>query len=120
MRISDWSSDVCSSDLPRALGQRQILLLAAFDIDIPFGQREIAVASRQARSVVDAGPGRLGDAVDALPPPFLQILRIVDFDLANRGDRLLARLWPSLLPSNAVQTFHAEGRCLGFPGAGVV
>src|SRR3546814_19979101 len=61
---------------PRALGQRQIILLAAFDIDIPVGQREIAVASRQARSVVAAGPGSLGAAVPALPTPFLPTLRL--------------------------------------------
>src|SRR3546814_11790406 len=55
---------------PRALGPRQIILLAAFDIDIPVEQREIAVASRPARTVVYAGAGRLRAAVAALPPPF--------------------------------------------------
>src|SRR3546814_16946158 len=86
--------------------------------DIPVGQLEIAVASRQARSVVDAGPGRLGDAVDALPHPFLQILRIGEFDLANRGDRRVERLGQRVIPAEAVQPCRAAGSGVGLPGAG--
>src|SRR3546814_5389000 len=45
MRISDWSSDVCSSDLEPAFGGRRVLILA-----------------KQADFVTDAGPTEMGDA----------------------------------------------------------
>src|SRR3546814_3158324 len=48
MRISDWSSDVCSSDLPRslpkALAESQVdALLAAPDVATPLGLRDRAM-----------------------------------------------------------------------------
>src|SRR3546814_20909065 len=50
MRISDWSSDVCSSDLPAANGVDELLLdapSAAFRrIDPDFGQACLAAAAR--------------------------------------------------------------------------
>ena len=81
----------------------QVVALAAFDIDVPVGQLEIIVATGQARPVVDAGPRRLGDAVDALPHPFLQVLRIREFDLAHAGDRRIEQRRQALVPAVAVQ-----------------
>src|SRR3546814_19007949 len=53
MRISDWSSDVCSSDLLAALGRRFGIHLRRVLLG---GQREgLAMELRQLRLAVDAG-----------------------------------------------------------------
>src|SRR6202000_3135913 len=64
----------------------EVIGLAALDIDVPVGQLEIIVAAGQARAVIDSGPGRLVDPVDALPHPFLEVLRVGERDLADAGD----------------------------------
>src|SRR3546814_1165026 len=62
MRISDWSSDVCSSDLADAIaGDRHILVVGDFDCD---GATACAVAVRGlrmlgARRVSHAVPNRM-------------------------------------------------------------
>ena len=80
----------------------QVVALAAFDIDVPVGQLEIIVATGQARPVVDAGPRRFGDAVDALPHPLLQVLRICEFDLAHAGNRRVEQRRQAFGPAVAV------------------
>ncbi len=73
--------------VPRLVGQGQGQGLAAVDIDVPVGQREIVVAAGQTRAVIDAGPGRLGDAVGRLVHELLDVLGVGKLDLADRGHR---------------------------------
>src|SRR3546814_13215878 len=49
MRISDWSSDVCSSDLEHVH-------------EPAFGGRRVLILAKQADFVTDAGPTEMGDA----------------------------------------------------------
>src|SRR3546814_16184026 len=80
MRISDWSSDVCSSDLHRALSER------APPRDIDFGGFEIlpGVKAVNAR----AGDQRPGEAAR----------RVVDlFAVVEVGEFFVAALLPDLL-----------------------
>src|SRR3546814_17477205 len=70
MRISDWSSDVCSSDLADAIaGDRHILVVGDFDCD---GATACAVAVRGlrmlgARRVSHAVPNRMLHGYGLLP-----------------------------------------------------
>ena len=57
--------------------------LAGERVAIPVGKLEVVEAADQAGAVVDAGPRRLADAVRALPPPALQVVGIVNLDLAD-------------------------------------
>src|SRR3546814_6121072 len=74
MRISDWSSDVCSSDLRRgggAVARRQRLA------DLPAGhaaEREMGAALRRA-AVQRPGDGRVRRGVGGLGPRARQIGR---------------------------------------------
>src|SRR3546814_3230074 len=62
-RISDWSSDVCSSDLPEAMGEKaakasQSLLKIKLDSDRPVARIEAIRKCRpDARLTVDANQG---------------------------------------------------------------
>src|SRR3546814_5772456 len=71
MRISDWSSDVCSSDLEQVLeiGQQQFLMLL-FMIEAQF---------KQVRTALDDQRHRLGDR--------LVHMRSIGQHLAERGTR---------------------------------
>ena len=88
----------------------QIVALAAFDIDVPVGQLEIIVAAGQFGAVVDAGPGRLGNAVDALPHPLLEVLGVGEFDFPHAGDGGVEQRRQALVPAVAVQPGGAA-RC---------
>src|SRR3546814_10358039 len=58
MRISDWSSDVCSSDLPSVAAARARVDAARADRDmLAKGSHEIAVAGRYVRRSVDREGG---------------------------------------------------------------
>src|SRR3546814_17246904 len=65
MRISDWSSDVCSSDLPEPIGIGRDLVLG-----IDRGDRILKVADRRDRrfedQVGDAGGVVLADRIAAI------------------------------------------------------
>src|SRR3546814_14262115 len=56
MRISDWSSDVCSSDLPEATGSigAQPFLLASLILDRPIRAVELALAVQRLAEKHDA------------------------------------------------------------------
>src|SRR3546814_13445809 len=63
MRISDWSSDVCSSDLPLLFAARQLQPALADLAFIAMGQaHDQSVDGRAARRRFHLGPGR------AVPP----------------------------------------------------
>src|SRR3546814_6094846 len=92
MRISDWSSDVCSSDLADAIaGDRHILVVGDFDCD---GATACAVAVRGlrmlgARRVSHAVPNRMVHGyglspalVDELAPLQPDLLVTVDHGIA--------------------------------------
>src|SRR3546814_2436409 len=71
MRISDWSSDVCSSDLGGAVGQRVELALAFLNLALGFGHGGLGtglglgLAGAQGFQFgilcIEAGDGGLGD-----------------------------------------------------------
>src|SRR3546814_4630813 len=71
MRISDWSSDVCSSDLILAVGQFNSVPHREIDPRITLA-RDIAVAVASKPTVVS---GRWPAAVDHGEPPCAQIGR---------------------------------------------
>src|SRR3546814_18570342 len=75
MRISDWSSDVCSSDLPERLVQPHGNVLAR--------QRRVAVEVEQAFLGGDAKPR----AVDVDPAAFEYPVLIVDRQARPGGER---------------------------------
>src|SRR3546814_1551396 len=81
MRISDWSSDVCSSDLEigRCLGRKR-------------GDAEAAIAANRRGDAVEAGGAQLGI------PEHLRIIMGVNVDEARRHDQSrgidLALRWP--------------------------
>src|SRR3546814_13882499 len=56
MRISDWSSDVCSSDLPRYIDRESVeQIIAACDTSTPVGVRDRALILLLARLGLRAG-----------------------------------------------------------------
>src|SRR3546814_10921333 len=65
MRISDWSSDVCSSDLPEVLGEQPVE--QARDCGAVFGvgrlQRQVALAVGAHGAVVEVGRADAQQAV---------------------------------------------------------
>src|SRR4051812_11930222 len=79
-------------------GNGEVVSLPAFDIDVPVRKLEIVVSAGKSGTVVDSGPRRLIDSVDTLPHPFLEILRIGKFHLADashgRGQQWRARAIP--------------------------
>src|SRR3546814_20068305 len=73
MRMSDWSSDVCSSDLQGAAG---CAVHIGRDVELPH-QRDgggVAPAGRDLRAEQDAGPLRLDQDVDKP----LDVVRVAD------------------------------------------
>src|SRR3546814_7772685 len=62
MRISDWSSDVCSSDLPTVYGAGQLLHIVGLVWSGGYGvQRKVAGAEQSLRSISEvAGMGLMG------------------------------------------------------------
>src|SRR3546814_3362684 len=68
MRISDWSSDVCSSDLDAAVLRHQVdaerIAVAERLVEIGGGAALLVGAQRQRRGVVVALEGLLGGQVD--------------------------------------------------------
>src|SRR3546814_6753773 len=85
MRISDWSSDVCSSDLWRMLRRTRRLQLAAVDLD---AERCVLVAyargQRKARHRRHRGQ-RL--AAKTHPGDLLEIVEAADLAGSMRGHR---------------------------------
>ncbi len=75
--------------VPRLVRQGERQGLAAVDIGVPVGQREIVVAAGQARAVIDAGPGRLVDPVRRLVHEFLDVTGVAELDLADRRHQVL-------------------------------
>src|SRR3546814_20673846 len=62
MRISDWSSDVCSSDLADLAGRRaaQLVVVAEVGVADPLRRAGAAFAAVRLRNCVDGGRGRGG------------------------------------------------------------
>src|SRR3546814_2191808 len=79
MRISDWSSDVCSSDLGGLFGDEGIVI-AAVDHGIGFQHRFGKLLDEQRDAV-----GALGDGVDQLLRQRLLLGEIADDGLALRA-----------------------------------
>src|SRR3546814_3924891 len=68
MRISDWSSDVCSSDLLRTVAVRRGELASSLTATgtIDFNQRDVAIVQARAGGFVQRVYGRApGDVVGA-------------------------------------------------------
>src|SRR3546814_4191406 len=59
MRISDWSSDVCSSDLPKALETADLDLLALEDAGFQFGAVRVVASVGRCRAGSEAIERRL-------------------------------------------------------------
>src|SRR3546814_6687915 len=78
MRISDWSSDVCSSDLPPAFRELAERLLdqsrRALRPRIEIGPGERARKTRM--GIKAQSPARLGGEVELLDRPFLPLGRL--------------------------------------------
>src|SRR3546814_13337689 len=116
MRISDWSSDVCSSDLAGIPGERYV-------IDFPlsaFGQldhfADVGKMIRHRDTSLGAGSFRLVDdlleaAPGGLAPPFLPFARQQVLGAFLGVDRVFQALFQAgydlLLPSR-VSAFHRE------------
>src|SRR3546814_10925543 len=96
MRISDWSSDVCSSDLEKALGRK-------VDFTVANDYRTVSEALDQGFSL---------DAVRSRSKAFKSITRISDA-LAASGPRAEERLEPRIasVPGRPVQEIR---RCRSF------
>src|SRR3546814_13825740 len=108
MRISDWSSDVCSSDLdeeadvqaydavdfPIAIG-REALDVTEFSTQIvssPSGHEQRASEWAEARMRYDAGPGLRSEA---------DVRTLTDFFRARRGAARAFRLCDPFAPGSA-------------------
>src|SRR3546814_19567498 len=64
MRISDWSSDVCSSDLPGFLGKHQPRQVIALGILLPVDEMLIGRDLQRIRKNARAAVGRRAQAND--------------------------------------------------------
>src|SRR3546814_2695682 len=85
MRISDWSSDVCSSDLERGAAPG-----LGLHPDAPAHQFDDALGNRQAQAgaAIQAGGGGVGLA-EGLEQPALRLLRDADAGVADLEAQLV-------------------------------
>src|SRR3546814_4444927 len=60
MRISDWSSEVCSSDLLAGRRATQLVVVAEVGVAEPLRRAGAAFAAKRLRGCVDGGRGRGG------------------------------------------------------------
>src|ERR1700721_1543249 len=60
-------------------------------VAIPIGELEVVVAPDETRPIVDTGPCGLAYPVGGLPPPALQVVGVVDLDLADGGEEGVER-----------------------------
>src|SRR3546814_5459072 len=106
MRISDWSSDVCSSDLPGLAAELGVDRLDRLAVAL-----RAAVAAALAGRLVDddAGGAHLLLAALAQPAGLVGALLVVDDD---RHARHLAQLALHLVERVAVADGHARGEVL--------
>src|SRR3546814_14015662 len=77
MRISDWSSDVCSSDLQRiqVIGHMAENRLAVLRDDVICRATILSTRNLSEANQIAPGPGRIGaqiDAADHQPQPVVQ------------------------------------------------
>src|SRR3546814_4312359 len=94
MRISDWSSDVCSSDLVLAVVQIFVIgevgvLVVQFAVDRPGRAEELADADGAERSIVGHALGVLEVVADAAGdvPAVVELLRIGGLHAAAAGEQ---------------------------------
>ena len=69
--------------VPGFVGHREGHRLARQRVAVPVRKLEVVISPGQARSVVDARPRRLPDAVVRPPVPALEVVHVVDLDLAH-------------------------------------
>src|SRR3546814_20866009 len=70
MRISDWSSDVCSSDLPLGLDDVVAEPFGDLDQDLRLADRAVLLLGHQFVERADAGLGLGLTRLGGLAPPF--------------------------------------------------
>src|SRR3546814_17497541 len=91
MRISDWSSDVCSSDLAKRLKEkeRKKVLMASLDVNRPAAQEQLAVLGTQidvATLPIVAGQQPVEIAKRAMQAAKLQGYDVLMLDTAGRSE----------------------------------
>src|SRR3546814_14335494 len=91
MRISDWSSDVCSSDLPLLFAARQLQPALADLAFIAMGQaHDQSVDGRAARRRFHLGPGRAVPPIaDVVADAVVEQHRVLRDDSDRAAQRLL-------------------------------
>src|SRR3546814_7608719 len=105
MRISDWSSDVCSSDLPRPRGVRLRLALEELGpVFIKFGQ---ALSTRPDLVPADIAI-ELAGLQDRVPPfPAAQARQIIEAELGKPIDAVFAEFDDVPMASASVAQVHS-------------
>src|SRR3546814_17117461 len=113
MRISDWSSDVCSSDLAEIRLQSSLDVLHHFRIEgrklRRRRRRNVEAAGTVALAVRDigqetarhlpVGADRIGEPVEALPERrFARVKRQVEIGSASCRERVCTSGWISVVP----------------------
>src|SRR3546814_14227160 len=101
MRISDWSSDVCSSDLLSYARTYELMLVAALGVGLAGGSFSVGVAyvskwfpkEKQGTALGIFGAGNVGAAVTKFFAPFV---------LVAFGCPAVAQLWAAVLAVPAV------------------
>src|SRR3546814_4233879 len=82
LRISDWSSDVCSSDLQQRVGAQAALVLGAVEIDQALVERNLVISVEALQRLRD----RLVDILHGLQHALAQVTGLVAI---AQFDRLL-------------------------------
>src|SRR3546814_422173 len=112
MRISDWSSDVCSSDLVRTIS----LLAPAVRIDTFDKELGAAVASRGIRLLI-ANLTDAGERADSSCSPYgHSLLYLVSRSFEDHEETPLLGMEKHLVPALATRPWGAMVRQLPSPG----
>src|SRR3546814_17252210 len=71
MRISDWSSDVCSSDLPSVLAMASMTVAFVYLVDDPVNDRATPQVPASPRLTIGAPPGAAELAASVIGEDFV-------------------------------------------------